>query len=110
MTAADVMQQKTTTSIPRDPFIESVVLNRDLNKKDLRVCMLLLTELNGFHKSLNRHRDDPLNYRAISVENIADTLELSKADVKESIRKLQSEQIIEKGTSPTVGKGYRFKF
>lgn len=109
MIAADVRQSKTVVSVPKDPFLEAVVTNKELSKKDLRVCMILLTELDGFHRG-SKERDDPLNFRAISVENIADTLRMSKSDVKESIRNLIDYQIIQRGDSPTVKKGYRFKF
>ena len=43
-----IYQQKETVSIPKSELMEWVIMNDNLNKKDLRVCLFLLTELDGW--------------------------------------------------------------
>ncbi len=104
-----VNQTKTTFSVPREPFIEEVVCNKHLSKKDYRVCLLLLTHLSGYWRGTGRTKD-PGNYKSVSVSQMADTLGYSKSEVKECIRNLVDLRIIEADDSNTVKNGYRFRF
>ena len=111
-----VYQQTYNLSCPKEPFLKYVVNNDVLSKKDLRVCLLLLTKLNGFGIKENlsladkRLKEDPLNFSSIDVESIADTLGYKKKEVKSSIETLIEHGILEEGSNNTVSKGYRFTF
>jgi predicted transcriptional regulator len=96
--AKNTFQYKSTISVNRDNFIEVVVLNRNLKKKDYRVLLQLLTHL------------DSMTYKDISKKNIADMLDMSKSDVSDAIETLVYENIIEKGSSASVSGGYRLLF
>lgn len=91
-------QYKSTMSINRERFINVVVTNTNLTKKDLRVVMHLMTHL------------DSLSFRDISKKHIAETLEMSKSDVTESINNLLMQCVIERGSSDTVKNGYMLLF
>lgn len=106
----DVYQGKVAISVPRDGFVNKVVLNENLSKKDLRVACMLLAHLSGFDKSTVKQRDDPMNFTAISPKMLASELGISKEDVKKSMDVLVSEYIIEEGSSNAIKKGYRFTF
>ena len=115
----NVLQQITTVSVPKKELLEYVVYSKEFNKKDLRVFLMLLTELNGYSPSYRKQKKideafeddkDPLNFRKIDSEQIADELELSEKDVRKSIKKLLREGVIEKGDSRNAINGYRFKF
>ena len=109
----DVFQWKHTISIPRESFIKRVVTNDDLGYNDLRVCMFLLTELDGWnisHPLKKSASPDPQNYKAINLKQIAKTLDMDKKEVKASIRNLLDEEILEKGSSRSIEDGYRFTF
>lgn len=76
---------------------------------------MLFTQLDGFKLpepgSSNFHNyKDPLNYKSISVEQIADTLNLKKKKVRKSIDLIDSLYLIECGSNETVKNGYRFTF
>lgn len=105
----EVFQWKTATSVPRDSFFNAIVTNDELSKTDLRVFLFLLTKLNGYDYRINS-KTDPLNYTLIDVNAIADSLDIGKRKVKESISNLQDMGIIECGSSPTINDGYRFIF
>lgn len=113
MERKEIFQYKYTTTIPRENFIKYIVENEGLDLDDLRVCMLLLTELDGWdinRKEVRMAAVDPLNYRTIDIEKIAKTLHIKKKDVKESLKVLIREGIIEKGESRTSTDAYRFTF
>ena len=109
MAANSVHQAKTVFSVPRESFMELIVCNKDLSKKDYRVCLLLLTYLNGFWRGTGRI-EDPGNYRSISFSQMADTLGYSKSEVKECVNHLLDMRILEEDNSCTVKNGYRFRF
>lgn len=104
----DVYQAKSVFSVYRDTFMTKVVMNEELTKKDLRVLNLLLTKLPGF--LFRPNRDDPEIYETIHVKTVADTLNLRKKDVEESIEHLFDLGLIEKGSNRTVKNGWRFTF
>jgi hypothetical protein len=106
-----VYQQKDTVSIPKNELLEWVVYNDKLGKKDLRIVLFLLTELNGWKPSFYRNNTpDPLNYKIIEKKRIADTLNMDVKDVKKSINTLVEVGILERGDSNSGKNGYRFTF
>lgn len=96
--AKNTFQYKTTISVNRERFIDVVVTNSDLKKKDYRVLLHLMTHL------------DSMTYKEISKKNIADVLEMSKSDVSEALNNLMINGIIEKGSSASVSGGYCLLF
>lgn len=108
-----VVQQQETVSFYRRGFLNKVVLNSNLKLKDLRVCLLLLTKLNGFRdrkeiEELNLDIVDPMNFSKIDVKQMAESLGLSTSEVEKSISKLRKNGILEKGSNQVVKGGYRF--
>ena len=105
-------QQKNTVSVRKKELREYVVFNKELNKKDYRVFLMLLTELDGYSAPKRRtyEDEDPQNFTKIDSEQIADYLDMDESDVKKSIKKLINEGIIEKGNTPNMKNGYRFTF
>ena len=79
----DTLQQKTSFSVNRESFLDRVVKNEDLSKKDLRVLLLLLTSLPGFCDRPTR--DDPKKFEAVHPKAIAKTLNMKKKDVDECL-------------------------
>ena len=108
----NTLQQVYTVSVPKRELLEYVILNQELNKKDYRVFLLLLTELNGYSypKGKQNENSDPQNFKKIDSEQIADELEMDESDVKKCIKKLLTEGIIEKGDTNNMKNGYRFTF
>ena len=104
-------QQVNTISVPREKILE-IASDIEFSKNDFRVFLVLLTQLEGYSmpKNLRADSKDPLNFKIIDIEAIADTLSLSKKKVKKSINYLQDEGIIEEGGNETVTSGYRFTF
>ena len=86
--------------------------NTELNERDLRVVIFLLTTLDGYNYDFaeSKNRKDPKNFRSIDLHKIADELMISKKDAKKSIKKLLFTGVLEKGDSSTVEGGYRFTF
>lgn len=68
----------------------------DLGKKDYKVLLFLMDYLSS------------VDFTRIDIKQIADTLEISKDDVKKSLQTLQDKYIIIKGSSEHVTKGYKF--
>ena len=91
-------QYKETISINRDNFLETVVRNDELSKKDLRVLLHLLTHL------------DSLNYRDVSKKQIAFDLNMPKKDVTYSIENLVEYGVISEGSSASVSNGLKLLF
>lgn len=106
----NVYQQLLTVSIPKKELQNRVIENLDLSKKDLRVFLLLLLELDGYSESQKKSQPDPLNFKKINIEQISEVLEIKEKDVKESIKNLCNNSIIEEGSSRVCKKGYRFTF
>jgi RIO-like serine/threonine protein kinase len=95
---AKTCQYQSTMSINRDRFMAMVVTNKDLSKKDLRVLMHLMTHL------------DSIEFKAISVERIAETLKMKDDDVRRSLSNLYCENIIDYGDSDKVSDGLILRF
>lgn len=110
MNSRNVYQMTLTVSVPKKELLEWVVYNKDLSKKDLRVFMILLTELHGYSSPLRGTAEDPQNFRKIDTEKISVELEMDESDVKESIKHLRDNAIIERGDSTNSVNGYRFTF
>ena len=91
-------QQVRNVSIPKKDLLELIVYNESLSKKDLRVCLHLLTALNSS------------TYTAVSTKSIANTLNYKKSQVEECINNLIEYNIIEMGSSDSVEDGYRLLF
>lgn len=104
-------QQVETLSVKRDK-ITDIATNLDWSKTDLRVFLALLTQLEGYSvpKTMHSSHKDPLNFKIIDIEAMADLLSLSKKKVKKSINYLHEEGIIEEGGNDTIKSGYRFTF
>ena len=105
-------QQMYTVSVPKKELLEYVIFNDELNKKDYRVFLMLLTELNGYSVNRKNYSEDkdPLNFTKIDSERIAKKLDMDESDVKKSIKKLLKEEILEKGNTQNMKNGYRFTF
>lgn len=104
-------QQVETVSIKRDRLIE-VAEDTEYGKNDFRVFLVLLSQLDGFCYPENSRRvvNDPLNFKKINLGQIADTLSLSKKQVKKSVDNLYNDGLLEMGSNNTVKDGYRFTF
>ena len=102
-------QQTYNVSVPKTELLDFVVYNKELNKKDYKIFLMLLTELNGYSKSSNS-KEDPKNFTKIDTEQISTKLCIDESDVKKSIKKLVREGIIEKGNTTNMKNGYRFTF
>ena len=98
MARKNTFQYTETISLNREKFLNVVVRNPYLSKKDLRVCLHLLTHL------------DSMVFKDISKKQIAKDLGLSKSEVNDAINNLLMEDIIEDGSSSTVSNGYKLKF
>ena len=106
-------QQVHTVSFNRQAIVDNIILNEDLDKKDLRVFLLLLTTLDGFSYPPNVDPDkvkDPLNFKYVDFDWMSDTLSIKRKEVKKSVEHLVAEGIIEEGSSDTIKRGYRFTF
>ena len=108
-------QQVYTVSIRKAAILERILLMDKFSKDELRVILLLFTELNGYSPANdgfnnNQRTADPYNFKAISYNQIADVLGIKKKKVEKIIEKLKDEEIIEKGSSDSVRKGWRFTF
>jgi transposase len=105
-------QQTYTVSVPKNELLEYVVYNEDLSKTDYKVFLMLLTELNGYSpsKSDKYGENDPKIFTKIDTEQIAKHLDISEKKVKESIKTLKDQGIIEKGNTKNMKNGYRFTF
>lgn len=91
-------QYKTTISVNRTTFIDTVVLNPNIRRKDYRVLLHLLTHL------------DSMSFREVSKKHIAETLGMTKSEVSEAIDNLIAEEILDIGSSATVKSGYKLLF
>lgn len=91
-------QYKEVISINREYFLDVLVSNENLSRKDLRVILFLTTKL------------DSKKYTKVSLKNIANFLNLSKKDVEKSIDHLIEEDIIRQGSDDYVDCGYKLLF
>ena len=103
-------QQVNTVSVNRERILE-IAEDTEYNKKDYRVFLALLAQLDGYTiPKNNTNSKDPLNFKKIDIEQMADLLSLSKKDVKKSINNLYDDGYIEMGSNDTIKDGYRFTF
>ena len=98
MATTKTFQYIQTISLNRHDWMNYIVRNENLTRKDLRVALHLFTHL------------DAKTFKAISVKQIANDLDMSKKDVSYSIEKLVELEIIEEGSNQTVKNGYRTTF
>lgn len=78
--------------------LQKIAENEELSKKDYKIFLFLSCRLESEF------------YKRIDVEQIADTLNLTKKDVKKSIQTLLDQDIIEEGSDEHISKGYRMKY
>lgn len=104
-------QQVETVSVKRDKLIE-IASDVEYSKKDLRVFIALLTQLDGYSvpKTYHSKHKDPLNFKRIDVDAMSDLLCMSKKEVKKSINHLHDDGLLEKGCNDVITDGYRFTF
>lgn len=103
-------QQVTNVSINKSKIIE-IATNFGLSEIDLRVLLLLFTELNGWSDINTSSRTvDPENYTKVDVKTIADTLGYKKKKVKNAMDNLISAGLLEQGSNDRVQDGWRFTF
>lgn len=91
-------QNQITISIPREAFLQNMVLDPELTQKDWRVYGLLVTHL------------DAKQFKSIDCEQMADKLYLKKKQVKKSIDHLIERGKLEIGDGNSVKNGLRFTF
>ena len=103
-------QQTYTVSIPKRELMNYIVLNDELNKKELRVCLYLFTVLDGWQNSSSGRSKDPENFKKIQASNIAKDLGYNKKDVKKVLDTLIDYGILEEGASNGTNNGLRFCF
>lgn len=87
-----------TFSVNRERFLDTVVRNEELSKKDLRVIMHLMTFL------------DSTTYKEVSAKQIARDLNMSKKDVENSLESLKYEGVIDEGDTAHTSNGYMLLF
>lgn len=104
-------QQVTNVSINKEKLIE-IASDDSLSELDLRVLLVLFTELNGWKEpaSINDRTKDPENFTKVDIKTISDTLMYKKKKIKESIDRLRKVGLIESGTNDRVRDGWRFTF
>lgn len=112
-----VYQQEYTVSVPKQELLENIVYNNNFKERDLRVFLLLLTELNGYRSDTSSSRtrvlnstNEKRNFKKISPGKISDELGYSKDEIKKSIKKLLKYGVLEMGDSNGSKDGYRFTF
>lgn len=98
MPITQTWQNQKTVSYNRHDWMNCVVRNEELTKKELRVLLHLFTHLD--HK----------NFKEISPKQIGKDLNIDKDDVKDAIQTLIRMEIIEQGSSPSVKNGYKTTF
>lgn len=91
-------QYKQSISVKRDTFMDKVVLNNELSKKDLRVVLHLLTHL------------DSITPKEISKKHISDELGMSKKDFSTSLENLEMYGVIDCRSTGSVKNGYILLF
>ena len=113
MPVVDVTQYKEVFHVPKEPF-RDLIVTQDLTLVELRVFCYLISDIPGFNVgrriSKNTEYVDPMNFRRIDYEVIAEELGYSEKKVKKAIKKLRDLYIIEKGNGPSIKGGYRFTF
>lgn len=109
--ARNVYQQIETLSVKRDKILD-IATNIELSKNEIRVFLVLLTQLEGYSvpKTMRADHKDPLNFKIIDIDAMADLLCMSKKKVKKCINKLHEEGFIEEGGNDTIKSGFRFTF
>lgn len=113
MERKELFQYQQTISVPREKLIKNVIENESLSLDDLRVCLLLLTELDGWdidRKFVRPGTRDPENFKRVDIDAMSETLNIKRKKVKESIDVLLRDEIIEVGETRAAKIGYRFTF
>lgn len=105
----NVSQLQTKVSIGKDKLVE-IGVNFGLSEEDLRVLLILFSELSGWSESLDRTSKDPLNYTKIDQKTLSDTLGYKKKKIKHCIENLEAAGLIEQGSNDKVTNGWRFTF
>lgn len=77
---------------------QSVFENENLSKRDYRVFGFLCCRLETEH------------VRAIDIEQVSDSLNISKKEVKKSLNNLIRNGIISKGSDEHIKRGYRMTY
>lgn len=109
MPVVEVTQYKQTVHVPKD-VLREIVSDYDFSKSELKVIMYLLTVLSGFKMDNDRSRKDPKNFTAIDVKQVSKKTGIDKEKIKMSIERLIDLGLVEKGSSPSIKTGYRFRF
>lgn len=107
-----VHQSVYNVSVNRDKLV-SIACNEDLNKKDYKVFLMLLSQLTGYKApEIQRENSspDPLNFKRVDVRQIADSLDLKRKEVDTSIDNLFDQGYLEEGSNDVVTDGWRFTF
>lgn len=107
-----VCQSVYNVSVNRDKLI-SIACNQELGKKDLKVFLMLLSQLTGYKEPENvnsKTAPDPLNFKRVDVRQIAESLDMKRKDVDNAIDNLFAEGYLEEGSNDSVAEGWRFTF
>ncbi len=108
----DTYQQQHTVSIPRT-YLSDMACDQEFKKNDYRVFLELLTQLDGYNKSIRTKKaleSDPMNFKKIDLKAISEKLQLEKSEMKKILKKLINNGVIEKGSNDSIKNGYRFTF
>lgn len=104
-----VYQQVTNVSVNKDKLL--IIASDDtMSKKEYRLFLCLLTELNGWCPTDSGRGEDPRNFKKIDIYAISDVLGMKRKDVKKALEGLIAREYVEIGDSDTVIDGYRFTF
>lgn len=98
MARCNSFQYTKTFSINRENFLQTVVYNENLSKKELRVLTKLMTEL------------DCLNYKEIAKKKMAKSLNMELSDFKDALYELMEHGVIGEGASESTERGYKLLF
>ena len=92
------LQYKHIISLNREKFMENVVFEDRLTKKELRVFLHLLTVL------------DSTSFKKINAKKIAKNLGIKKSEVEVALVVLMDLNKIDKGDELSVKNGYKLLF
>jgi len=78
--------------------LQRIAENEELSKKDYKLFIFLSCRLESEF------------YKRIDIEQIAETLNLTKKEVRKSLENLIDQGIVEEGSDEHVSKGYRMRY